>query len=294
MRKFQATSRLRPLLIAVLATAVVAASGVTFAQEGGTRKDRGPLKVTYVGNAGFLIETENHKVLIDALYRSGTERYVPIPDSQRDVLEGAKPPFDGVDVVLVTHVHRDHFEPSSVGNYLMNNQEAMLFTTAETVQRLQLAFRDFEQIESRVGGVLPQERAWDFEHNGIKVKAFRLVHVEDRTTNFAFVVSMDGWKFVHTGDGVGSMNEFRKNGLHTDDIDIAFLPFYYVSDIMLLEAISKGINADNVILMHMPDKNKKDSILDSFGGWDQVLATAREKAPSAMAFEKQMDTRVFR
>ncbi len=69
------------------------------------------LEITYVANEGFLLAGGGKKVLIDALFDGGIAGYPTIPDELRPSLEQARPPFDGVDLVLATHFHGDHFGP---------------------------------------------------------------------------------------------------------------------------------------------------------------------------------------
>ena len=67
------------------------------------------LEITYIANEGVLIAAGDGQVLIDGLHRPYYPMYAVLPPAQRDLIETARPPFDEIDVILVSHVHRDHF-----------------------------------------------------------------------------------------------------------------------------------------------------------------------------------------
>jgi len=289
-------NRLRGFLPGVVAACafVVVVLGAAPLAFGERAENRAPARITYVGNTGFLIETAHHKVLIDALYRAGLDTTVPVPPEYRDTLEGAKPPFDGVDLVLATHIHRDHFEPMAVGNYLLNNPKAIFFSTDDTVARLQLAFPEYDQIDDRVSGVQPGARPIDFDVNGIKVEAINMKHFSSGLAVYMFVIEMDGWRFLDVGDAVASRLDFRSYHFHDGDIDVVFLPYWYLVDNVTIEAARQGLKADHLVLTHLPPKDLKPSPVDELGGWDAVVKKAKKTLPGVIFFDKQMDTRTFK
>ncbi len=62
-------------------------------RETGTRRS-----VTYVANEGFLVEAAGKKVLIDALFDAGFDRYLAPTPELLEQLAGARGPFAGVDL----------------------------------------------------------------------------------------------------------------------------------------------------------------------------------------------------
>jgi len=87
------------------------------------------LRITYVGNAGYLLEADGRKILIDALLGSYQSQYVQLPREIQIRLENAESPFDNVDLVLATHYHHDHFGARSVGRYLLSELKAQFVST---------------------------------------------------------------------------------------------------------------------------------------------------------------------
>src|SRR5688572_13757138 len=141
---------------AVLAMAVAVAGGCestpppAIAPDGsaGAAPPAGAVEVMYVANEGVLISAGDERVLIDGLHREYSASYPFLP-----AIEAAQAPFDGVDVVLVSHRHLDHFHAASVGRHLVNAPDAVLVSSAQVVGEVEAQFADFASIRSRVTAV---------------------------------------------------------------------------------------------------------------------------------------------
>ena len=95
-----------------------------------------PLKVTYIANAGFLVESSTRKVLIDALFEEGYGQYLtPTPAIRSQIINGLAP-FENIDLVLVTHRHADHFEASLLGQQLQQTTVGFLVAPADAVNSM--------------------------------------------------------------------------------------------------------------------------------------------------------------
>ena len=83
-----------------------------------------------------------HKVLVDSLLRPD---YLAKYNSRSDVLHadliGSRPPFDGVDLVLVTHMHTDHINADAALAHLVSNPGAVLVGPASGSARSASAAR---------------------------------------------------------------------------------------------------------------------------------------------------------
>jgi glyoxylase-like metal-dependent hydrolase (beta-lactamase superfamily II) len=67
--------------------------------------------ITFLANEGVMLSSGGKKVLIDALFLKYETGYAVPADSTLSALAKARPPFDSVDLILVTHRHGDHFHP---------------------------------------------------------------------------------------------------------------------------------------------------------------------------------------
>ena len=91
------------------------------------------VEVTYLGNEGFLLTAGETRVLVDALYGDGIPGYPAVPRDVRRELEAGRGRFAGVDLVLASHAHADHFDPAAVARHLRANPAALFLSTREAV-----------------------------------------------------------------------------------------------------------------------------------------------------------------
>ncbi len=160
--------------------------------EGEINADEPGIETTYICNEGFLIVSSDKKILVDALFE-GHPDYGTIPPERRALMEKALPPFDEVDLVLVTHDHSDHFEWNVARKHLENNPQAILVSTEEATTELRELFPDRVKAVNLEEG----ERA-QFTLNEIELEAVGLVHT---VPHVGFIFTVDGKRFLHIGDG---------------------------------------------------------------------------------------------
>lgn len=124
-------SMLRPTLLTVVAIAL--SVGVVRSQGPATPAG---VSITFLANEGVMLSSGTRKVLIDALFLKYETGYAVPADSTRAALERARPPFDAVDLILVTHRHGDHFHPAPVAAHLRANARATLLTSRQVIDSL--------------------------------------------------------------------------------------------------------------------------------------------------------------
>lgn len=182
---------------------------------------RAPLELTFLGNEGFLLASGGRKVLVDALVATTHRQYVWQGAELRADLAAARPPFDGVHLVLASHFHGDHFDPVAVARHLAASPGARFVSTPDAVGRLRREAEDFAAIASRVEAVHPSAgEVRRFPELGLEV--YRLHHGHDRPQlqNLGFVVDVGGWRVGAVGDTEASAAEFAAAGFPAD-LDVA-------------------------------------------------------------------------
>ena len=75
------------------------------------------VRATLISNAGLLLEYREVKLLVDAIYHT-TDPFSTSPPAVWSAMLAGEPPFDGVDTLLFTHDHPDHFSPERLMQYL--------------------------------------------------------------------------------------------------------------------------------------------------------------------------------
>lgn len=182
----------------------------------------GSLTITLIESAGFLITANGMSVLVDALYAAPAARFPRLTEA------GA--PFEA-DLVLATHSHPDHFDPTVVARYLEARPTAVFVGPRDATLRVYAALPGIDP--SRVTGVvLDRFGTTELERSGIRLTLFDLPH--GGTPNIGYLIDFGDVRVFHTGDhtlSVESINALGRWGLHDRDISVLLaLPVHFSSE----------------------------------------------------------------
>ena len=241
------------------------------------------IEVQYIANEGVLITAGDKRVLIDGLHRKYADAYAYLPDVEREKIETAKPPFDAIDLLLVSHRHGDHYHPESVGRYLQSNSKTVLATSGQVAGELAERFAGYAQAKDRV---LPVNYAFRERETkslaGIDVEFLSVGHGSGRHAeiqNLGHIFSVGGKKFLHLGDAVPSVEIFDHYEIDKQGIDIAFLPAWFLTSESGRTIIREHIKPKHIIAVHVgPSEGEtlKKQIAKDFPAAD-VFSTMLEK-----------------
>lgn len=203
--------------------------------------------VTYVGNSGFLITTSHKKILIDAVFR-GIEYVYTLPEDIQNSLALAQPPFDDVDLILVSHSHRDHFDSSLVKQLLQNSPSTTFASQSRIASQYSTMANPIVFLDPEPGKPVTMDM------DGVVVKAMALPHGAEQPGNIGFLITVDDVKLFYSGDvdfSQVSYDEFRGYSLPEEKIDIALVTHYYFTNNPEEQRILKeGIGARFLIPTH--------------------------------------------
>lgn len=242
------------------------------------------LEITYIANEGVLISSGNKQVLIDGLHREYERDYAFLPPAQRDKIETAKVPFDQIDLILVSHMHLDHFHAESVGLHLQHNPNAQLVSSQQVVGAVEKHFKGFEAIKSRVTAVTPATKE-NMNVAGVDFEILRLSHGTGRHAqiqNLGHVIRLGGKKLLHVGDADTAIENFDKFNLDEEGIDIAFIPIWYLLYPQGQRVVREHIKPKQIIAVHISPSegaNASGQIQQGF--------------PGAIAFTTLLEKRQF-
>jgi L-ascorbate metabolism protein UlaG (beta-lactamase superfamily) len=277
--------------IAWIACAIVAVSL-------GTALAGPPAAVTYVANEGFLIEVGGKKILIDAIFDDRTITYAHVPDDRTlSLMRASSAPFDEIDLVLVTHSHRDHFSAEPVLEHLAASPSGILVAPPQAVEQLQEVEPDFQEMDFRVREVdLGLFESQAFDVGGIRVTATRLRHSayietdpetgeqrnrHEHVENLVYLVELEGFTMLHVGDAVLPQNLelFEEGRFSKRAIDVVFLEFFdWTAETKAI--LDQWMTPDHVVFMHLPPEKEKIR---------QIEARLLETFPNAIVFAEPMD-----
>lgn len=193
------------------------------------------MQITWLGQAGLLLENNNVKIIIDpylsdsvAKINPRNKRRMPVNDEIFKI----KP-----DVIICTHNHLDHLDMETLTHFL---------DTEDTIQVLSphAAWQEVRQFGKNHNYIL-FNRHTEFTFNGVNFKAVKAEHSDLS----AIGVIIDN-KYYVTGDTLYNTEIFNDI---PDNIDVLFLPINGVGNNMNMEdakRFSKKVNARKVVPMH--------------------------------------------
>lgn len=234
-------------------------------------------EVTYVGNAGFLINIGDKKILIDALFK-GFEGNYELPLEVQDKLAKAQAPFDDVDLIIVTHAHGDHIDLDMVRQHLQNNPKAIFASTQQLVDALN------DSTDRWIGFNPTKEKSESKVISDISVEAFYLPHGTDaKIINIGFLISVYGVTIFQTGDadfGQFTFEEFRSLQLPERKIDLAFIQHYYLTgDSLSTKFVREAIGGNYIFPIHYHFTTP---------AFDSLLI--KQNYPDAILFKEEMQS----
>lgn len=243
-------------------------------QDPGRRDRQAPLQLTFIANSGVLVSSGDQKVLIDALFDKPNPEYrAPSPEVLDKIMKGA-PPFDGVDLVLVTHNHPDHFDASLAARYMETVPGPILLAPADAVAELRKAAVDWARIEPRVVPLdLKVGEKVERILKRVPVTVFRTLHgKQEAPMNIMFLFELEGWRIFHEGDSPGNVDEYRGFGLGSEPVDLALVHFWFPLEPNCARFLQEVLKPDHIALTHLPIRLESDAP----GKIDQVRSSYKD------------------
>jgi len=244
------------------------------------------LEITYIANEGVLISSGDKQVLIDGLHREYERSYAFLPAAEREKIESAKAPFDKIDLILVSHLHLDHFHSESVGLHLKHNPEATLVSSQQVVEEVEKNFKDYQAIKSRVTGATPLLKARvAMKAAGIDFEILGLGHGSERfrwIQNLGHIVKLGGKKLLHIGDADMAAEIFEIFNLDEEGIDIAFIPFWFLLYKDGQTIVREQIKPKHIIAVHISPAEA-----------EKTAGQIKQVFPNAVAFTTMLEKRSY-
>ncbi|HUX43008.1 MAG TPA: MBL fold metallo-hydrolase [Rectinemataceae bacterium] len=156
----------------------------------------------WMGQAGFLIESKETRLLVDPYLSDSLERQfglLPLSHRRMSPAPVRAEELRDIDVILVTHDHGDHLDPDTLLPITRANPDCRLVLPGSAM-------------ESALGAGLPRSQLLPIEvFQGIDVGALRVsaipsAHEElaidqhGRSLFLGYVFELDGIRFYHSGD----------------------------------------------------------------------------------------------
>jgi len=218
-------------------------------------KEMADFAIRYIANEGVLIRAAGRQILIDGLHREYKPAYAHPPADLLKALETAQKPYDKINLLLVSHVHLDHFHAESVALHLKNNPRAVLASSAQITDEIAKNFADHEKIKSQIRPVAHEwKKPFEFDHDGIKVRFLGLRHANAQHAsiqNFGHLIEIGGKKLLHIGDADMTAENFAAFNLAKEKIDVAFIPYWFLLSENGRKLVKEQFNPKQIIAVHI-------------------------------------------
>lgn len=254
-----------------------------------------PVTATYLANEGILLASGDDKVLVDALF-PGIRNYPSVPEEVRSELLAGHPPFDGIDVILATHHHRDHFGPTEALAFMRASGDSVLVSTPQALRLMRVNGDIAPELDRRLHAYYPAEGdSLSFRAGAISIEILNLHHGRDRrplVENLGFVIDFDGFRILHVGDTEASLDEFARYDLAARRIDLALVPGWFLAEPEWAR-ITRSLAPRALVAMHLAEPGAPRSWFGSAGSLAKRKDLIREAFPEAWIPDEALQTRDF-
>ena len=243
------------------------------------------LTITFLANEGVMLSSGDKKVLIDGLFLKYKTGFALPADSTQRALQQARPPFDGVDLILATHQHGDHFEPMPVAAHLRATPGATFLAAAQVIDSLRryAPARDLTPARFLARTTREHARRRDVV-NGVSVEQLGIPHGGGWRSrgleHVAYIVELGGRRVLHLGDASLSDDVLAPFRLDTARIDVALVPAWLLTNEKERAALERWIKPRQIVGFHLGEGEEAGAI-----------AAIRQAAPRAIVFSRSLEQR---
>src|SRR5688572_15010699 len=213
------------------------------------------LELVYLANEGFLARVGEHSLVIDAFVTEPYGGYASVPEELFAQLLALAGPFAGLDLVLASHVHPDHFQPKAATRFRTAHPALPFVTSPQVLGALEQESADAIGETCRALLPEPAERVAETA-GGIRLELIRLPHTGGTRTasveNLGHLIDLGGVRLLHVGDADVARDELAAYRLAEKGIDVALVPYWWLGDAADLAKVRERIGAKHLVAVHVP------------------------------------------
>lgn len=168
------------------------------------------MKITFLGQNGFLIESKNSTFVIDPYLSDSVEKIEPQNKRKQEIDESYL--NVKLDAAIITHSHADHYDEETLDKMLENNVGAVLFAPPSVFLRAKKRYSQCNCVCFRSGT--------SYRAGGALFMAVKAEHSD--TEAIGAIISCEGKRLYFTGDTLYSERVF--DSLPKTKFDATFLP----------------------------------------------------------------------
>jgi L-ascorbate metabolism protein UlaG (beta-lactamase superfamily) len=229
-------------------------------------------ELTYLANAGVLLKLGDKKIVIDGFCASTNPLYKSTPADISEQMILGTPPFDNIDLMLITHEHEDHFDGGSIARFLQHNPNTVVISTCKVIAKIKGLMPSSHGLCLIALNPSLSERK-SISANGILVQAMAMLHDGkgySEVKNLAYLVQYEK-TILHLGDAALVKENFVSLELDKEKIDLLIANFPFVGLPSGRKIVTDMIKPQKMVSVHLPHQ-----ALDS-GGWIEATKKRYER-----------------
>lgn len=196
------------------------------------------MKITWIGQAGLLIETGGKKIMADPYLSDSVEEINPKNWRRAAVDESLFE--EDIDMLVITHDHLDHLDPQTLERFLKKDKTLTVLAPYNAWQEVRKNGKNHNYVMFNRGTVWTQD--------GITFTAVKAEHSD--LTAIGFIIDDGEFKVYVTGDTLYNKDIFREL---PKNLDAVFLPVNGVGNNMNIsdaKRFAKMTGAKKAIPIH--------------------------------------------
>lgn len=253
---------LSPLSLSVSAHTFHGEQQGTTAEASDKHQAKHKAQAKYLANAGVMVMDAGKKVLFDPFFHQDYGTYQLVPKDMHKAMMAGEPPYDNVDMLIISHAHGDHFSGADVVAYLRKHQQTRLVAPQQAIDIIKKQeLEDYEQLKTRLHGfdLTLGDAAAVAELAGIKVEAVRIPHAgwpgRADIQNMVYRVTLNNSATVmHMGDADANDDHYLpyKDHWQARQTHTNFPPYWFFQYAEGRAILYEILNAKDHIGVHVP------------------------------------------
>ena len=243
------TSSVLPILLAFVITSTLA------------HDDSGAqASARYLANEGVLVSEQQTKVLFDPFFHNDYGTYQLVPETIRNAIFNAEPPYDGINAIVISHAHGDHFNAEETVMFLKKHPKITLVAPSQAIALVTKAqggdtlHKQLISLKLELGDA-PKITSLE----NLTIESIRIPHAgwpqRKEVMNLVHRVTLnDRFRIMHMGDADPSDEHFQPYKSHWEKStsDLAFPPYWFFLNSDGQSILRQRINATQSIGVHVP------------------------------------------
>lgn len=211
----------------------------------------------YLGNSAVLVESNGKKVLFDPFFHNDFGIYQLVPEHIQHAIMQGDAPYDGIDAIVISHAHEDHFSASDVATYLGRFPKTRLIAPQQAIDLI----AEYSLPATQLIGfdiafdAPPQQKQVD----DIRIQAVRIPHAgwpaRKEVQNIVFqIVLGDSFSVMHMGDADPDDVHYLpyKSHWQNHNTTVNFAPYWFFMSAEGRDILNEILQVEENIGVHVP------------------------------------------